>query len=163
MGMTWKEICNDPVVAELPFRIESDEWGNVLMSPPPGLNHSRRQGRIAYLLGRLLKGGSALSEFPLQTAKGVKAIDTIWISRERIARQPRQEDIAVLAPEICVEVYSPRNRRGEIEEKKRLYFERGALECWTCDLKGNISFSDVTGPISKSKYCPKFPSKIELE
>ena len=35
MGMTWEEICDDPILADLPFKIESDQWGNVIMSPPP--------------------------------------------------------------------------------------------------------------------------------
>ena len=161
--MTWKQICADPVVAALAYRVESDEWGNIVMSPPPGMDHSRRQTRITVLLGKLMRGGEALSEFPVQTAKGVKGVDTVWISDARLAQQPAQHDVAMIAPEICVEVYSASNRRGEIDEKKRLYFERGALECWTCDTKGRMAFFDVTGQMLQSKLCPKFPGELTLK
>ena len=40
--MTWEEICADPELARLPYRIETDKWGNILMSPPPDGHHSYR-------------------------------------------------------------------------------------------------------------------------
>ena len=118
MGMTWKQICADPVVAELPYRVESDQWGNIVMSPPPGMDHSWHQSKIIHLLGRLMSGGEAMAEFPLQTSKGVKGIDAVWISKEkRLANSPN--NVASIAPEICVEVISPikptRRNRGEDE------------------------------------------------
>ena len=84
----------------------------------------------------------------------------IWISDARLAQQPRKDDVAITAPEICVEVYSPRNRRGEIDEKKRLYLEKGAAECWTCDVKGRMSFFDANGQMAASKLCPNFPPEV---
>lgn len=36
--MTWLEILEDPNVARLEFRVESDCWGNLVMSPPPNFN-----------------------------------------------------------------------------------------------------------------------------
>ena len=38
----------------LPYRVESDEWGNIVMSPPPGLNHSWHQSKIMHLAGTSL-------------------------------------------------------------------------------------------------------------
>ena len=160
MGMTWKQICADPVVAALPYRVESDEWGNIVMSPPPGMNHSLHQSRIVLLLNDLMKTGRASTEFPVRTSKGVKGVDVVWISDARLAEQPRKDDVAITAPEICVEVYSPRNRRGEIDEKKRLYLEKGAVECWTCDVKGRMSFFDANGQMAASKLCPDFPPEV---
>ena len=162
MGMTWEEICEDPVVASLPYRVESDQWGNIIMSPPPGMNHSRQQSKIIHLLDRLLKGGEALAEFPLQTSKGVKGIDAVWISTKKLSRQTKPDDVASIAPEICVEVISPSNQRGEIEQKMTLYFERGALECWTCDQKGKITFFNPAGSIPRSEICLKFPTDLKL-
>ena len=48
--------------------------------------------------------------------------------------------VHLLAPEICVEVFSPSNSVAEIEGKILLYFERGAQECWTCDGTGVMTF-----------------------
>ena len=72
MGMTWKQICADPVVAALPYRVESDEWGNIVMSPPPGMNHSLHQSRIVLLLNDLMKTGRASTSSPCEPPKGSK-------------------------------------------------------------------------------------------
>ena len=163
MGFTWQEICNDPVLAELPFKIESDEWGNVIMSPPAGAEHSGFQGEIIASLLQLLPTGRAQPEYPLQTSKGVKAIDVVWVSRERRKQKPKSSIVHLLAPEICVEVLSPKNTRAEINQKILLYFERGAQECWICDRKGSMSFFAPSGQVDRSQLCPEFPVKVEQD
>ena len=161
MGRTWKEICADPILANLPFKIESDRWGNVVMSPPAGADHSDYQGEIIAALLRLLPDGYTRPEYPVQTNEGVKAPDAVWVSKERHKQRPKNSIVHLLAPEICVEVFSPSNTRAEIDEKMQLYFERGAQECWTCDGKGSLNFYDPSGPIKQSKLCPKFPARIK--
>jgi Uma2 family endonuclease len=163
MGMTWKQICADPIIAEWPYKVESDEWGNAIMSPPPGSEHSNFQGQIILLLGQLLPPGHAQPEFPLQTSKGVKAVDAIWVSRERRRQKPKGSIVHLIAPEICVEILSPKNKRAEIDQKKSLYFEKGAQECWICDRKGRLSFFDPSGQIPRSRLCPDFPLQLESE
>ena len=163
MGMTWEEICDDPILADLPFKIESDRWGNVIMSPPAGADHSDYQGVILAALLRLLPKGYAQPEYPLRTNQGVKAIDVVWVSRERRRLKPKDSIVHLLAPEICIEVFSPSNSVAEIEGKTLLYFERGAQECWTCDGTGTMTFFDPTGPIKRSKLCPKFPVRIKRD
>ncbi len=163
MGMTWQEICDDPLLAELPYKIESDEWGNILMSPPPGAAHSNFQGEIIAHLLRLMKGGYAQPEYPLQTAKGIKGIDVVWVSIERREQKPEDSLVHLLAPEICIEVLSPSNTRAEIDRKILLYFGRGAQECWICDQMGTMSFFDPSGHLAKSKLCPGFPAKLGKE
>lgn len=159
--MTWEQICADPILAELPYKIESDEWGNILMSPPPGSDHSDYQGEIMHWFFRLkLSGGRAQPEFPLQTRKGVKGIDVVWISNERRRQKPARSIVHLIAPEICIEILSPTNKRAEIQQKMLLYFGRGAQECWICDRKGNMTFFDPSGPIQHSELCPRFPRKI---
>ncbi len=66
-----------------------------------------------------------------------------------------------MAPEICIEVLSESNTRAEIDEKRLLYFERGAQELWTCDLKGRMRFFDSSGEMSGSGLVPSFPSDID--
>ena len=163
MGRTWQEICNDPVLADLPYKIESDQWGNVIMSPSAGADHCDHRSEIIVTLSQLLPRGRARTEYPLQTNKGVKAIDVVWVSRERHAQKPEDSIVHLLAPEICVEVYSPSNSVPEIEEKMRLCFERGAQECWTCDGLGNMEFFDPSGAVNQSKICPAFPAQIDRD
>jgi hypothetical protein len=62
------------------------------------------------------------------------------------------------APEICVGVLSPSNTTAEIDEKRALYFDAGAIEVWVCNLDGAMSFfSGVNNQISTSSLCPDFP------
>jgi Uma2 family endonuclease len=43
-----------------------------------------------------------------------------------------------------------------MEEKIRLYLEKGALEVWIVDLKGKVSFYSHTGKIKKSNQVESF-------
>ena len=161
--MTWEEICADPALAGLPYRIESDKWGNIVMSPPAGEEHSDYQSEILLLLARLMRRGHARAECPVQTNGGVKAIDVVWMSSERHRQRPVEASVYLVAPEICVEVRSPSNSFQEIAEKIQLYFEAGAEECWLCDRSGQWSFFKADGPMPRSARCPKFPLRIDRE
>src|SRR6267154_770672 len=116
--MNWAEICEDKLLASLPYRIESDRWGNIVMSPPPRSRHAEYQGEIAALLRQKMTGGLSMPECPILTEEGVKAADVAWVSHQR--RASRQNDpVYLIAPEICVEVLSPSNIEGELQERKR--------------------------------------------
>jgi Uma2 family endonuclease len=157
--MNWQEVCADPHLRNLPFKIELNEYGQVVMSPVK-VYHSAFQGRIGALLDRLLDG-YILDECAITTPKGTKAADVAWISPERF-QIVREEDECSIAPEICVEVISSSNSKREISEKIALYFNQGALECWTCDEHGDIRFYAPGGPLEKSALAPDFPVKIDL-
>lgn len=159
----WEELLADPQLARLDQRIETDRFGTILMSPPPGVDHGGWQSEVCFLLRTLIPRGKTLTECPISTSEGVKAADVVWISRARFTKA-RRKNLLVLAPEICVEVLSPTNRRGEIEEKKRLYFEGGAQEVWIVGLKGQVNFMFRTDPdtaAKASKLCPEFPRVLE--
>src|SRR5262245_8916236 len=127
MFMTWAEICEDKLLNSLPFRIETDKWGHIVMSPPPRTRHGEYQSEIAGLLRELMRGGRTITECPIETSEGVKAADVAWASYER--RRSRENDPCFLiAPEICVKIESPSNSRDELKERKRLYFEKEASE-----------------------------------
>jgi Uma2 family endonuclease len=89
-------------------------------------------------------------------------MDVAWVSEERRKSRPN-DPCYLIAPEICVEVESPSNSDEELMERKRLYFEKGAEEFWICDLLGSMRFFDVAGAIPKSKLCPDFPQKLNLD
>jgi Uma2 family endonuclease len=157
----WTEILADPELAKLSYRVETDQHGHLVMTPPPAPIHGNRQGRIGALLLQLLPNGEIFTECPVSTAGGVKAADVAWIApnrRENVAELVLFE----LAPEICVEVLSPSNSPAEIDEKRVLYFDAGAAEVWVCNLDGSISF--FVGPdhlrSSASILCPAFPTQI---
>ena len=157
----WTEILADSELARLSYRVETDQHGHLVMTPPPAPIHGNRQGRIAALLLQLRPDGETFRECPVSTAGGVKAADVAWIAPHR------RENLAELvlfepAPEICVEVLSPSNTEAEIDEKRTLYFDAGASEVWICNLDGSMSF--FAGPdhlqSSTSVLCPAFPGRI---
>ncbi|MBE7502535.1 MAG: Uma2 family endonuclease [Verrucomicrobiales bacterium] len=160
--MTWAEICEDPALAALPNRIETDRWGRVVMSPPPRSRHGDYQSEVSGLLRELMSRGRATTECPIQTSEGVKAADVAWASRERRASKPN-DPVFQVAPEICVEIQSPSDIEAELLERKRLFFEKGAQEFWLCDLSGNVRFFDPAGAIPRSKLCPGFPGRVECD
>ncbi len=160
--MNWAEICEDKLLASLPYRIETDRWGNIVMSPPPRSRHAEYQTEIAIRLGQLMSGGRSIVECPLQTSEGVKALDVAWVSHRRRASKPN-DPVYLVAPEICVEVESPSNQQEELMERKRLCFEKGAEEFWLCNLEGGVTFFDPAGEIPRSKVCPKFPKHVLLD
>ena len=40
LAMRWTEVCNDPALRSLPYKIELNAWGKIEISPA-----SNRQGR----------------------------------------------------------------------------------------------------------------------
>ncbi|MCP4111826.1 MAG: Uma2 family endonuclease [Desulfobacteraceae bacterium] len=157
--MNWQEVCEHPNLQNLPFKIELDERGKIIMSPVK-VNHSAYQGEISYLLRSMLKQGRTLPECAISTSKGTKVADAAWASRTRFEKIIHETECSV-APEICVEVISPGNTGKEINEKKELYFENGAEEVWICTNDGYMSFHIPGKEIERS--VPEFPKKIELE
>ena len=158
----WDKLIADSELAALPWRIETDEHGQVIMSPPPAPAHGNSQSEIARLLGNWNPGGKVITECPISTRKGVKAADVAWCSTS-VWEATEGKSCFVTAPEICVEVISPSNTASEIAEKKTLYFEKGAKEVWLVSVGGEVSFypeQDQESAVFSSSICPEFPAKI---
>ncbi len=158
----WDRLASDPDLTPLDWRIETDEHGQIIMSPPPAPSHGNSQSEIVWLLRNWNPGGRVITECPVSTRKGVKAADVAWCSA-RVWDSLDGGSCFETAPEICVEVLSPSNTRGEIEEKKALYFEEGALEVWLVSASGQLSFFLREAPgmaRPASELCPEFPRRI---
>ena len=50
----WARVLSDPWLQSLPYRIETDRYGHILMSVPPAPEHGDRQFDIGSHLNRLL-------------------------------------------------------------------------------------------------------------
>jgi Uma2 family endonuclease len=159
----WAEVLADRELARLPHRIETDRHGHILMSPPPAPKHGNFQSEVAHILRSLLSAGRVITECPISTSDGVKAVDVAWLQPGR-AQELRTTVCLVRAPEICVEVLSVSNTPAEIGEKTALYFEAGAQEVWTCDQDGALEFHFSTPPKVRrgSHICPEFPPVIRF-
>ncbi|HEX5081784.1 MAG TPA: Uma2 family endonuclease [Blastocatellia bacterium] len=158
--MTWEDVCAHGSLQNLPFKIETNEWGQVVMSPT-NILHSAYEGAINSLLNDLMKKGEMLVECAIDTGMGTKVADVAWAS-PALFRRIKNESACSIAPEICVEVYSFSNTQKEMKQKRELYFKKGAKEVWYCDKNGKISFYNAEGKLKKSALCPGFPGKINL-
>ncbi len=157
--MNWQEICEDKNLQNLPFKIELNKWGQIVMSPAKVIQ-SFYQGKIQTLLESSLTTGIIMPELAIETTDGVKVADVVWVSDER-ADIILDETAASIAPEICVEVKSGSNTLTEMLEKKALYLEAGAEEVWICDKKGKLYFYNSQGPTEHSVRSPDFPKQIK--
>ncbi len=146
----WDEICRDPALQDLPYKIELNAWGKVEMSPA-SVRHGRLQAAVAAELTRLLPGGITLTECPILTSIGVRVPDVVWASAE-FMQQQRTASLLPSAPEICVEVLSPSNVEAEITEKTRTYLAAGAAEVWIVAENGTVRFIDQSGEKAQSRF-----------
>jgi Uma2 family endonuclease len=146
----WEEVCRDPSLQELPYKIELNAWGKVEMSPASN-RHSRLQGIIALALGTQLKDGGILPECSILTSIGIRVPDVGWASSSFLAAYGEITPF-MRAPEICVEVISPSNVEAEIEEKKRAYLAAGAEEVWLVSEEGSIRYFGASGEKAQSDF-----------
>jgi len=156
----WDELLADPFYSQLEQRIETDRHGNIIMSPPPSFSHGHKGYQIAKLMERHGRGGAASIEVPISTSDGVRAADVAWLTDSQLAAA-KKTNVLTFAPEICVEVISPRNSEKEMQDKMALYFDAGATEVWLCDDDGTLRFfSSPATPINSSALLPGFPPAI---
>ena len=135
--MTWEEVCAHPALQDLPFKIEQDRYGRIVMSPPFA-RHAKLQYRIARLLDDAL-GGVVATECPVRTAAGVKVADVVWMS-DAFEAEHGTPEVYEVAPPICVEVKSKWNTTAEMAEKVTLYLAKGAQEVWIHERDGRLRF-----------------------
>ena len=155
--MEWQDVCDHQSLQNLPFKIELNARGQLLMSPVK-VYHLAFQGSIARLLP--LKG-VVLPECAIRTTAGTKVADVAWASEERFGIIKDEVECSI-APEICIEVLSASNTGDEINEKVELYIAAGAQEVWVCNAVGQMSFFDKQGTLKKSLLVPAFPSKVRI-
>ena len=158
--MNWQEVIDHPSLQNLPFKIELNERGQIVMSPTK-VWHSVYQAEIVLLLRTLMKAGKVLTECAIETSIGVKVADVAWASTKRF-KIIKDEIACSVAPEICVEVISASNTKSEMDEKRRLYFEMGAKEVWLCDEYGTMTFYAPEAKLKRSVLCPAFPTKVKV-
>ncbi len=157
--MEWAEVCEMPVLQNLPFKIELNEWGNIVMSPASNL-HGYLQMEIAFWLKSNQPLGKVLTECSVQTTKGVKVANVAWGSNDFFEKNALQTPFQT-APELCVEIVSPSNSKAEIDEKISLYLSKGAKEVWICNDKGEIKFYGYAGEKATSELVANAPIHFE--
>lgn len=113
--------------------------GEVVIVPSPGFRHGRRQGRAFAILdafGVAAKHGRAATEVGIRTEVDpdtVRRPDVAYWSFARLPAELEPTGIPSVAPELCVEILSPTNRRAELHDKIGEYFRVGVAMVWLID------------------------------
>jgi Uma2 family endonuclease len=135
----------EPMTAEellalnLPNRRTELVRGRLVVSEPAGFHHGDIAMRIAVLievyarahnLGRVFAAETGFKLFSKPDT--VRAPDVAFIRRERLP-DPPPRGFAAFAPDLAVEVLSPDDRPGEVQEKVDDWLGGGAALVWVVD------------------------------
>lgn len=153
----WNEITSDPLLSDLPYKVETNSRGQIVLSPQKN-HHSIQQTRVHEQLLSLLDG-RAFQEWAIATPHGTKQADVVWTSDQRLQEMRDTGDPTTLAPELCVEVMSESNDWDEMDEKRTIYREAGAEEVWIVDRDGTVHFF-ADEPLDTSRLAPAFPQSV---
>ena len=137
--LTWADVLADPLLQDLPYKIELNRWGKIEMSPAGNL-HGAVQSDISAELRKRPKG-RVITECSVQTTDGVRVADVAWVSNARLKEMGWANPFP-RAPEICVEIMSPSNSWAEMHMKAGLYLQAGAQQVWVVTLEGKRTVID---------------------
>jgi Uma2 family endonuclease len=144
----WDELADDPLVAAIPYKVELNEKGVIEVSPPT-TQHALLQSSVAYELRRQRPEGRTFTSCPIETDIGMRIPDVVWASAEFIEGHGDEKQFRV-APDLCVEVLSPRNTRAEMAEKRAAYLAAGAKEVWIVGEDGVAEIYTSAGRVAAS-------------
>jgi|APFre7841882724_1041349.scaffolds.fasta_scaffold112627_2 Uma2 family endonuclease len=150
LSLRWAEVANDPLLRDLPYKVELNRHGKIEMSPANN-RHARLQGYFTVALAQQLPDGAVLTECPVLTEIGVRVPDVAWASAAFLERHGDTTPFPA-APEICVEIVSPSNSDEEMREKIAAYLNAGAEEVWLVHESGRTQFFDRTGETSVTRF-----------
>ena len=82
--MQWSDVINDTSLRNLPYKIELDEHGRIVMSPASN-RHGIQQGKLVRMLAQMLHEGEIATECSIGT-------HILWSGRKtRLLRDSRPE------------------------------------------------------------------------
>lgn len=147
---TWDDVVNDPVLSRLPFQIELDKYGRLLMSPAANWYHAKIQSRLVVWLTEKL-GGQAISEVAVSLAGGgTYEPDVVWASAAYWSALSRDRAELPNCPPLAIEVLSKSNTPAEMRDKIDAYLASGAQEVWLVAQNGHAEFFTAQGEQPRS-------------
>ena len=122
------------------LRVERGAEGEIIVMPPAGFESSFRNSSLTAQLHNWAEAGDrghafdSSAQFLLPDGSALSP-DASWVSKEALARIPRQKrkEFLPLAPEFVVEVLSPSDRLKTAKEKMQLWIANGVQLAWLID------------------------------
>ena len=156
--MTQKEVVAGPDLQHLRYKIETNELGQIAVNPPPSFFIKPMRVRSLTCSAPCGRGARLNRNARCRSLEAPRL--PTGLSCARFRPFPRRVALTI-APEICVEVVSPSNTAAEPLAKRDLYSAAGAMEFWTCDEVGGMTFFNPSGALEHSTLCPEFPLTVE--
>lgn len=144
----WRGMLADPLLADVPGKLELNEKGTIELSPA-STRHGILQAFVAGELQRLRPDGTTITECAIETDLGIRAPDVAWASAEFMRRHGTASPLP-RAPELCVEVLSASNSAPEMRQKTAAYLAAGAVEVWLVAEDGTVEMLDRHGRVATS-------------
>jgi hypothetical protein len=151
--MEWSEVLENPLLQNLPFKIELNKFGKLLMSPASN-SHGRFQGRITGALWQRQPEGEVITECSIQTSEGVKVADVAWASAAFIAEFGYATPYLKAPDLVCRDCLPPRTQNLRSTKRWRLYLAQGAREVWVVYENDRLEMFGEEGRIEQSKLAP---------
>lgn len=112
------------------------------MITPTGYDHGRIENRLNYVLTHFVEqhglGGVLTSDTGFLLARNpdtVRCADVAFILQERIEPPGRQGPYYPGAPDLAIEIASPSDRTGELDEKVQDWLAHGCQVVWLVNPK----------------------------
>jgi Uma2 family endonuclease len=108
--------------------------GELLTMPPPKFEHGRISANLISILGQHVKAnrlGSLYAESGYHLESDPDTVlgpDVSFVSKDR--DDPSEDAYYQGSPDLAVEVLSPGDRKGKVEQKLALWLECGAKSVW---------------------------------
>jgi hypothetical protein len=148
LRLRWHQMARDPFLAQIPYKLEMNERGSMEVSPAPRSAASLKS-LLACELRRLKPAGVTLTQCAVETELGVRVPDVAWASAEFVLAYGLDTPLPC-APELCIEMWSPLNRRTQLLDKVTAYLAAGAREVWLVDEDGSLEILTAQGAQARS-------------
>ncbi len=114
--------------------------GRIVRMTPTNADHGRIEVNVAVALKAFVRtqnlGSVMAGEVGIFTRRNpdtVRAADVLFLSHEREALRTRRQGFLDVAPDLIVEVLSPEDRPGEMQQKLSEYVAIGVRLVWVAD------------------------------
>jgi Uma2 family endonuclease len=148
------------------LRLEKDQYGNIILMSPTGMNSSFLNGTLfaeIYFWNKTVKAGKVLdSNGGITLPDGsVRAADVAFISHEKLSKlsEEEKEKFGKVCPDFIVELRSKSDTLKESKEKMDIWMTNGVPLGWLVDPKNQeVYIYKANQPIEIVKGFDKFIS-----
>lgn len=129
--------------------------GELRVTPPPGGPHGVAASNLGFMLavhvrqrnlGRVFADGTGYEL--IQLPHTVRVPDVSYVRRDRLPEHGIGPGLLKLAPDLVVEVLSPRETASELEEKLADYTQAGTPMMWVVDpVRRTVMIVRVDAPV----------------